>query len=111
MQTTKKQRTVNQNKAIHLWFEQVADVAQSEALTLDQIVMPSMELPMTKEIVKELWKSVQYKLYGTYSTAEMTSDQVDKIYDVLNKHLGQNVGIFVPFPDVTSKILNDETTT
>ena len=103
-----KQRTTLQNRSIHLWFEQVEQAAAEEGLTFDQIVMESVELPVTKELMKELWKAVQYKLYGTDSTKEMTTDQVDKIFDVLNKHLGQVAGIYVPYPDITSKTLLNE---
>ncbi len=94
------QRTDQQNKALHLYFEMLAEELNSGGLTVQMVMKEKMELDWTKIMVKELlWKSTQKTLLGTQSTKDLAKQEdIDTVYDHLNRHLSEKFGVHVPFP-------------
>ncbi len=60
----------------------------------------------TPEFIKEVWKAIQFTMYRTTSTKDLTTKQIDEVFDVLNKFLGENFSIHVPFPSMETMMLN-----
>ena len=90
------QRTGQQNKAIHLYCRIVSDM-----LNLNDIYVRSpnperqypwktdVEIPFNKEIVKEdMWDKIMYVMFKKTSTTELTTKEVNEIYEVMSRHLG-----------------------
>lgn len=98
--TEPKKRTLQQNKALHVYFQAVSEEAKNTGITYSEFIRmrPKLEMPWTAEKVKDLWKIVQNGMYGTDSTKNLTRGQIDAIYDVLNKGLGEILGFTIPFP-------------
>lgn len=96
----KAQRTKLQNRALHKWFQQASEALMNEGLTVEGVFAGEIELMPTPEVLKEVWRQVMYKQTGKTSTAEMTTDDVDRVYDVLNLKMGQKAGIHVPWPSL-----------
>ena len=96
-----KQLTRATQNALHLYFEQVADELNTRGITqlmlLEKVV--TIEVPNSKESIKDLWKAIQVRYIGKKSTTSLTSAEIDKIYDALNKALGERLECHVPFPD------------
>ena len=99
-----KKRTITQNRALHLWFQQLADALTETGLDMRVVLKPDIEIRWTKESVKEyLWKPVMEKMFGNKSTTEMTTTEIDEIFEVISKHLGEKFGEFmdyIPFPSI-----------
>lgn len=58
-----------------------------------------IEIPWNKILVKELlWRPVMQAMTEKFSTTELDRMEIDQIYEVLNKHFGEKLGIHVPFP-------------
>lgn len=94
-----EQRTLQQNKALHVFFQNVADKLNEAGLDLRAVLKPHVEIPWSKELVKEhLWRPIQELQLRKQSTTELTTDEVSKVYEVLNRFLGEKHGIYVPFP-------------
>ena len=104
-----KQRTTTQNRAIHLWFSQVAEEAKSSGVTFSDFIRirKRFDLPWSPERVKEVWKGVQELIYGTKSTTELTTKQIDVVYDTVNKGLSEVMGFSIPFPSIET-LLEEE---
>ena len=101
-----KQRTSLQNRSLHLYFTMVADALNDAGLDLRKVLKESVDIPWTKYNVKEfLWKSVQELHFGTRSTTELTTKDIDKVYDTLNRFLGEKFGIHVQFPSIDNELL------
>lgn len=101
-----EQRTAQQNKALHLFFEHVAKALNDAGLDMRKVMKPTVEIPWMKETVKEyLWRTVQDWQLGKKSTTELTKQEVDKVYETLNAHLGK-LGVHVPFPSEEEVNLN-----
>ncbi len=103
-----EKRTNKQNSALHLWFRQVAQALNKEGHTLTTVLgamKKGVELPMTEELVKEvMWRPVQKALYAKHSTTELLKrEEIEMIYDPINKFLSEKFGISVDFPHEDKK--------
>ena len=95
------QRTSQQNRALHKWFEMLAEAFNDAGKDIREVMKPEIEIPWTAENIKNLlWRPVQEIYLQKKSTTELTTADIDKIYDILNRHIGEKFGIHVPFPSV-----------
>ena len=96
------QRTSQQNRAMHKLFADVAEALDREGHTVQDVTkaIRRAEIRITPEIVKEvIWKPLQQVMYGKESTTELEKHELDRVYEVLNKWLGDNFnGLCVDFP-------------
>lgn len=98
MEYKEEQRTPVQNKALHLYFELVAEALNDAGYDIQKTVVHQMDIPWSKESVKELiWRQAQKTLKGKISTTELSTKDIDSVYEVVNRYLAQ-FGIHVPFP-------------
>jgi len=107
--TIMKKRSNQQNKALHRLFELIADDLNNQGLTVKKTLRDDFDMMWTKTLIKEIvWKKIQKAMYGTESTADLTTQQIDKIFDVINKHLGEKHHIHIPFPSIETLIDYEE---
>lgn len=111
-----KQRTESQNKALHLYFTQLAEMLNDAGLDMRKVLKPSISIPWTPQTIKEnLWKPIMEFQLQKSSTTEMTTKDINEVYDTINRHLGEQFGITVEFPSIESLInesrIRDKTTT
>ena len=104
-----KQRTITQNKAMHLWFGMLADHLNETGNDMRKVLDPAMEIPWTVENVKEmLYRPAMQALFIKKSTTELTTKQVDEVSKVVELYLGQQ-GVESPaFPSINSLIKRDD---
>jgi len=93
-------RTLKQNNALHKYFEMLAEELNNAGYDVKKTLSSKLEHPWNAELIKELiWRPVQEACLGKKSTTELSKQKdIDVIYDVINRHMGQNFGIYVPFP-------------
>lgn len=90
---------------MHKWFRQVSDALISMNISSDR-AFSSMEIAPTPEVVKSAWKQVQMALLRKESTSELTTGEIDMVYDVLNKVLGLGPAkLHIPFPSLDGQSL------
>jgi hypothetical protein len=96
---------MQQNRALHLYFKNLALELNLAGLTIQEVVKHKMEMDWTPESVKELlWRPAQLRLLGKRSTTELLKhEDIDLIWEHLNRHLGEKLGIYVPFPSAESE--------
>lgn len=101
-------RTLRQNNALHLFFQLLANELNNSGLDMRNVLKKDIDISWTLENVKEyLWRPVQVALLKKKSTTKLTTDEIDKVYDMLNRHLGQKFGLpCIPFPSEEDMILN-----
>lgn len=94
-------RTEQQNRALHLYCQQVADALNGAGLDIEQVLKNfTMELEWTKDSVKEiLWRTAQKRLLQKHSTTELSKQQeIDKVYEAVNRFLAKMGVDSVPWP-------------
>lgn len=95
-----KQRTSQQNRALHVYFQLVADALNDAGLDMRAVLKPEVEIPWTRTSIKEyLWKPIQRIQLGKASTTELTTKEIDQVFDTMNRHLAKH-GVHEPFPSV-----------
>lgn len=58
-----------------------------------------VDIPWTSDNVKNhLWKPIQKALTGHESTTKPKTGEYGQVYDVLSRHLGEKLGVFVEWP-------------
>lgn len=109
MENKPKQRTDQQNRALHLWFELLATELNNAGYTVQLVLSKKMDLDWDKEKVKELlWRPAQRAILGKESTTELNKQEdIDKVFDHLNRHLGEKFELHVEFPVDIEKHLQE----
>lgn len=98
--TEEKQRTVQQNKALHLYFRLLAELLNEHGLDMRTLLKPGIEIPWNAKNIKEfLWRPIQKSLVLKSSTTELTTKEIDIIYETLNRAIA-NHGVHIPFPSL-----------
>src|SRR3990167_11370310 len=103
MQENDLQRTLTQNSAIHKYFELVARELQNQGQTMQQVIKKInwCEITPTKQSVKEIiWRPIQEEVCGKKSTTELTTSEVDQIYQITAMFLAKQFKISIPFPSI-----------
>ena len=94
-------RTDRQNRALHLWFTMLAEALNDAGYDMKKVIRANMDIPWTDYNVKEfLWRPVQEAQLGKKSTTQLTTDEIDKVFEVINKAVGERTGVHVPFPSI-----------
>jgi len=97
-------RTEQQNKALHKYFELLADDLNNAGLDMKVVLKPEVDIPWTKETIKEyIWKPVQKAMLLKESTTELTTSEISKVYDVINRLISEKYELHTPFPEDSDK--------
>lgn len=102
-----KKRTLKQNRALHLMFNHLAQELNEAGFDMKKTLKPEIDISWNDYMVKEyLWRPLQKAILGKKSTTELTTKEIDKVFDVLTRHLGQKLGIELHFPSIETIILD-----
>jgi len=90
-------RTYKQNRAMHLYFKMLAEALNDAGYDIKETI--KADVPWTETSVKELiWRPIQQAITGKKSTTSIKKSDIDMIFDVINKNMGEKRGVSVPFP-------------
>jgi hypothetical protein len=101
---TEKQRTTSQNKAIHKLFGEVANEMLDQGIERHTVMqdLEGYSCPIDAGFIKEVWRAIMYTQTGLQSTTQLSTAQIDKVYETFNRFLSDEYGIYVPFPSMDS---------
>jgi len=103
------QRTGQQNNALHLYFKLLAEALNDAGWDQKKLLKKEVDIPWTADSVKKmLWVKIQMSLLNKKRTRDLNKDEVPKIYDIVNRHIGEKTGVFVEFPNIESLIARGE---
>lgn len=94
-----KIRTAKQNSALHLYFSMLANELNDAGYDMRKLIRDEIDIPWSGSSIKEyLWKPIQKVMLKKKTTTKLTTEEIDKIYDVINKHVSERTGVSIPFP-------------
>ena len=94
---TGKQRTLTQNRALHLFLGMLADQLNASGLDMKRVLRQEVDIPWTTESAKEfLWRPIQEATIRKESTTEANRIEYSSVYDVLAHHMATKLGVQVP---------------
>lgn len=96
-----EKRTNQQSRALHKYLELVAAELDREGHSMQDVLREAKKVDIrpTKNALKEvIWKPIQKVMFDKGSTSDLERHEVDRVYEVMNKWLGENFAIHIPFP-------------
>ena len=95
------QRTPQQNRALHKYFQDVADSMNDAGYDAKEVI--SLPISLTGAIVKDqIFKPIMAAMQEKDSTTELETGDVDKIVMVMQHALAEKFGITTAFPSMES---------
>lgn len=92
-------RTSQQNRALHKYCAMLSEALNDAGLDARTTLKPEVEIPWTPDMVKELmFKPIMKAMLHKESTTELDTKEVNEVYEVLNRHTAQKLGVSVEFP-------------
>lgn len=102
-------RTNQQNKALHVLFQLLSNTLNEAGLDMRATLKPDINIPWSGPSVKEfLWRPVQTAQLQKKSTTELTTVEIDQVFDTINRHLGERFGLHIHFPSIEEIMLRQE---
>jgi len=101
IKNVKQNRSNLQNRALHLFFTQVANELNSLGILFVYTGLKGLEMETqwTMELFKEMtWKPLQKAMYGTTSTTKLKRNEIDPIFETINKFFAER-GVRISFPN------------
>lgn len=88
-----KQRTLTQNRALHLWLGMLADTLNAAGLDMRKVLKQEVDIPWSTETCKDmLWRPIQQAVIAKDSTVDADRIEYSRVYDVLDRHLQEKFG-------------------
>lgn len=74
----------------------IPDAGYDLKAVLEEKVIP---VPCTQENIKEnVFKPIEAAMFGKQSTTQLSRIEVNEVYEVMSRWLGEKFGVYVPFP-------------
>lgn len=103
MHDDEKQRTLQQNKALHKYLTELANTLNNAGLDMKAVLKPGVCIEWNQDMAKEyLWRPIQKAMQLEASTADLSTKDIQAVYAVLDRHLAQKFGVSVPWPSTES---------
>lgn len=100
-----KRRTLPQNAALHKYCADISGKMNDAGYTQRQLVgkfKEGFELPVTMEMIKAIFREVGNAMYQKESTAELSTIEIQEVYQVVDQRLGEITGIRAEWPSIES---------
>lgn len=102
------QRSTQQNKSLHLYFEHLASELNDAGLDMRKTLKPGVEIPWSAKTVKEyIWRPIMTAQLGKKSTTELETTDIDLVFNTITRHLANRFGLVVEFPSMESLSLKE----
>ena len=99
--TEERKRTLQQNRALHKLFGMMAFALNGAGWDMKKTLKPEIDIPWSAETIKEfIWKPIQEAQLGKRSTTELSTKEVNEVYETIMRHFGEKFGLTVDFPSI-----------
>ena len=97
-------RTTRQNNSLHLYLRMLAEALNDAGKDMKYVLKDDVDIPWNEGMAKEfLWRPLQEVILDKASTTELDTDECDKVFRVLHRHMAEKHGVNVPWPSWTDK--------
>ncbi len=101
-------RTSQQRKAIEVYCSMMAKGLNDAGLDMQTTLATAASIPWTQASIKEnVWRQIQIALFDKKSTTRLFTNEVTKVYEVMNRHMGENHGVSMLFPSYDGREYKD----
>ena len=101
-------RTSQQRKAIEVYCSIMAGKLSGSGKDIMTTMKQDACIPWTQPLFKALvWHPIQLAMFNIKSTTQLSTSQVSKVYEVINRHMGENHGVSMNFPNYDGRKYKD----
>lgn len=101
----KKIRSKAQNDAMWLLLTMYAKALNDGGFTVQAVMKETIDIDWDKDLFKRLiWDLTMEIMTGKKSSKDLTTDEVNKIYETVNRFLAEKFKITQEFPSVESLV-------
>jgi len=98
---TEKKRTLRQNNSLHLYFNHLSKALNDAGLDVQTTLKHNISVPWSDKTVKELiYKPILKAQLGKDSTTQMTTKEIDLVFDTITRFTSEKLGLQVDFPSI-----------
>lgn len=98
-------RTNQQNKALHLMFSILAKELTEQGFDMKKTLRQEIDIMWTPHLIKEyLWRPLQIAICGKESTTKITTQEINQIFEIISKAIGERTGLSIEFPSIETII-------
>jgi len=92
-------RTTGQNRALHAYFRELAKALNDSGFEMKKFFeVKEYDVPWNEGSVKELiWRQIQVAMLNKKSTTDLDTDEINSVYEVVQRKVGEMTGVYVPF--------------
>ena len=98
------QRTLQQNKAQHVWMNLLADDLNQHGLHMRRVfavMNDGFDIPWTMEAVKEyIVRPIMKAQFAKQSTTKLTTKEINELYETVAKMMAERFGLETEFPSI-----------
>ena len=106
-----KQRTNLQNSCLHKYLTELStglnDAGYSQRATMEGF-KKDFDIPWTMNSLKEVFREIGFIMFDKKSTADLTTVEVQKVYQVFDMRFSEITGVRFEWPSVESLMLADQ---
>ena len=98
---TDAQRTILQNKSLHLYLRELSQGLNDGGFDAKKVLKPEVSIPWDRDGVMAknlLWRPVQEIVTGIESTTDLSTKQMQAIYQIIDRHIAEKFGVQVEWP-------------
>lgn len=95
-----KTRTSLQNRALHKYLSLLAEALNEAGYSVQSVLSHAVDREWDLNTAKgQLWRPLQELICEKESTADADTKDYSKVYEVLNRFMGEKFGVHVPWPE------------
>ena len=96
----KATRTILQNKAMRKYWDIMINLLNDAGWSKKKYyAVKEVDVDWTPDSFGEdVWRGIQEAMYQHRKTSKLETDQVSKVYDVVNAHIAKTCGVSADFP-------------
>ena len=96
-----KHRTGKQNNSLHNGLRNLADELNAGGLDMQAVfAVKKVSIPWTEDSAREyLFNQISAAMYDGRTSSQLDTKEIQKVWMVLMRHMGENFGVTVSWPD------------
>lgn len=100
-----KSRTVKQNASLWLYLDSVSEKLNSAGFEMVvKIAGKEVDIPWNKDTLKAVvWDGIMLKMFNKSSTTELTTTEIQEVYEVMNRFTSDKFGVGMDWPHEVEK--------
>ena len=93
-------RTLKQNASLHKGLRNLAVEFNGAGLDMKKVLKPTVDIPWTSDSAKEfLFNPIAAVMFDGKTSSELSTTEIQEVWDVLMRHTGEKFGVTTPWPD------------